>query len=126
MISIIDESKNIDNDKMCIICWYEIGIIILCNNCKYLYCKKCAKKINNTCSICFRSIKIDNLNDFYSFDHDSFYIYELVNLHYSVIVIGIFLTSIILSCILFFILIIKYLFLKFLLKLLYLTYKYFI
>ena len=44
------------NEKTCIICYDEFGIIQLCKKCKYVYCDKCANKINYDCSICYRDI----------------------------------------------------------------------
>lgn len=68
---------NEDQNDMCLICWTLNCNIILCSKCKYVYCKECATKINNSCCICVRPNKIsynyfyyDLENDYVLFDDD--------------------------------------------------------
>ncbi len=49
--------NDIEEDKLCLICFEKNGILVLCNKCKYKYCQDCAIKLNNNCSICFRIYK---------------------------------------------------------------------
>lgn len=54
----------------CIICWLSESKIILCDKCKYFYCEDCAKKMNNRCSICYRSEKVI-IEDNYFYEYEN-------------------------------------------------------
>lgn len=62
-------NNNIDK-QLCIICIDSDGKIILCSRCKYKYCLQCAKKINNLCSICYRTQYKNNDDNLYNLYDD--------------------------------------------------------
>jgi len=83
--NIINDNSNnnflIQDDKICLICLEQNGILILCTKCKYKYCHECANKLNNLCSICIRIRKLhpDNYMNI-NFDlSDYTYIYENID-----------------------------------------------
>lgn len=60
-----NQTNNFIEDK-CLICYNKVEkIIVLCNNCKYLYCDKCANQIKFLCAICIRSENKVNLQEQY-------------------------------------------------------------
>lgn len=103
------ESSNINDDdnKLCVICMDDNGIIVLCSKCKYLYCLICAKKINNLCSICFRPNQLNQLNqlnllnqpneltNYYTYGD---YVYEVPHTYFFTISISVIITVIISFC----------------------------
>ncbi len=51
----VDNQTDNFPENSCLICYNEVDkIIILCKNCKYLYCDKCANQIKFSCAICNR------------------------------------------------------------------------
>jgi len=72
-----NNSVQMNDDKICLICLENNGITILCSKCKYKYCLDCANKVNNLCSICIRTRKLHSNNYLnLNFDvNDYLYIY---------------------------------------------------
>lgn len=52
-----NNKTHVDENNLCIVCWSENGIVILCINCKFRYCNDCVKKVNGKCCICYRNDK---------------------------------------------------------------------
>lgn len=92
--------NNIEDDKVCIICFENNGIKILCEKCKYKYCQNCSVKLNNNCSICFRNKKkniiyhVDSNNyPYIYYDYNEEYVYLPMQYTISVVIntiVGIF------------------------------------
>ncbi len=54
----LDNSNN-NSDNSCLICYIQVDkIIILCKDCKYIYCESCAKNISYCCAICNRKKEV--------------------------------------------------------------------
>lgn len=72
------KDDKITDDKICLICLENNGILILCSKCRYKYCVDCANKVNNLCSVCIRTRKLYSNNYMnLNFDvNDYSYIYE--------------------------------------------------
>ena len=48
-------NSNESTDNICLICYIPVNkIIILCKDCKFLYCESCANKIKYCCAVCNR------------------------------------------------------------------------
>lgn len=60
-----EQNQNSDNNT-CLICYIPVDkIIILCKDCKFLYCDTCAQQIKYCCAICNRrkEIILNNYHD---------------------------------------------------------------
>lgn len=87
-------------DYYCLVCWLNKGEIILCSKCKYKYCDECAKKLNNTCSICIR-IKNQNQDDneyLYLNEYDNGIIYNPEQIHFMTVTASVVISIIIGTC----------------------------
>lgn len=81
--------NHIDKNNLCIICWFQDGKIILCVNCKLLYCDECAKKINNNCCICYRSKNTKQIyfdDEEFSFGYDPLFYTAFFGLIFNAII----------------------------------------
>ena len=67
------KTTNDEYDELCLICMDVNGSIILCSECKFVYCTDCAIKINNLCSICFRLNNSNNVSNQNNLDYYSYY-----------------------------------------------------
>lgn len=69
------------DDKTCLICLEQNGIVILCTKCKYKYCHECANKVKKLCTICVRIRKLysDNYMNSNIDLSDYTYIYENID-----------------------------------------------
>jgi hypothetical protein len=73
------------DDKICLICLENNGILILCLKCRYKYCLDCANKVNNLCSVCIRAKKLYQNNYFdlneYAYIYENMDDYGIENSH---------------------------------------------